>query len=223
MLKRATSEGNVEEDYLNARLLTVQMWLVYWIVNGSVSVAESLLLLKHLPLYSLFRFLFSAWLIAPIVMASIRVRKAAHLLPLEIHNEWVSFSKRGCGLVYFGHLKPLFENQLRPLFDFNFERLLNSAASFSGLGPVFSLVAPRLLNLLVLQSLFAGSKEAPQGQGQGQSGYAQTLNNLLKSYWSREGKSKEDLSEYDVIDTPPDGSQELKQRSDEKRQLWWGQ
>lgn len=146
MLKRATAaEGSVEEDYLNSRLLTVQMWLIYWIVHVSIGIAELILFLNWLPLYSLFRLLISAWLISPIVLSSLRLKRTKALNPLEVQQEWAGFSTQGCGLVYFQYLKPLFDDQLKALVNFNFEPLMNQAARFSGASTIFSYAGSLLL------------------------------------------------------------------------------
>lgn len=223
ILKRAASDGNVEEDFLSARLLTVQMWLVYWIVNGSVAVAESVLLLRYLPLYSSLRLLFSAWLVAPIVVTSVRVRNAAHLSPADIQKEWLSFADQGCGLLYFRYLKPLFENHLSGLMNLNFEGLLNKVATFSGMAPMFSLMGPKVLALAA--SYFTGNQSwsassAPGASGAsgvsgtsgapGASGASRGVSGPsgILSFWgnTHDDKSKDDVTaDYDVIDTPAAG------------------
>lgn len=249
MLKRATSDGSVEEDFLNSRLLTVQMWLVYWIVHVSIGIAESALFLTWLPLYSSVRLVVSAWLISPIVLSSLRLNRTKALNPTEVQQEWVGFSAQGCGLVYFQYLKPLFDDQLKALVNFNFELVLNSAARFSGASTLFSYAGSFLLKNALLGRGNAGSTQnaarettttrspeadlvaAAQNAGYGAAAsHIQNISNLARSFQGRAEPSKEDLADYDVVNTPSpsppeSNNEELRQRNvsdtKERKKLWW--
>ncbi|PVH18954.1 hypothetical protein CXQ85_001246 [Candidozyma haemuli] len=248
MLKRATAgaDGSVEEDYLNSRLLTVQMWLIYWIVHVSIGVAESMLFLTWLPLYSSFRLLVSAWLISPIVLSSLRLNRTKALTPAEVQQEWVGFSSQGCGLVYFQYLKPLFDDQLKALVNFNFEPLLNSFARFSGASTIFSYAGS-----LLLKNSFSTQRGVPadappesqtaspgrddafrnaaQNAGFGAAaGHIQNFSNLAKNFQGKPEPSKEDLADYDMVNTPspspPDAQEGVKQRNtsgSKEKKSWW--
>ncbi|QWU87653.1 hypothetical protein CA3LBN_001918 [Candidozyma haemuli] len=267
MLKRATAaEGSVEEDYLNSRLLTVQMWLIYWIVHVSIGIAESMLFLTWLPLYSSFRLLVSAWLISPIVLSSLRLNRTKALTPQEVQQEWAGFSTQGCGLVYFQYLKPLFDEQLKALINFNFEPLLNQLARFSGASTIFSYAGTFLLKNQFKN--FAGQDDgsrdvnsrdvnsrdvnapadssapapnpnspppqenafaaAAQSAGFGAAaGHIQNFSNLAKNFQSRGEPAREDLADYDMVNTPspsPEGQEGVKQRNvsgGKEKKSWW--
>lgn len=262
MLKRATAaEGSVEEDYLNSRLLTVQMWLIYWIVHVSIGIAELMLFLTWLPLYSLFRLLVSAWLISPIVLSSLRLKRTKALTPQEVQQEWAGFSTQGCGLVYFQYLKPLFDEQLKALVNFNFEPLMNQFARFSGASTIFSYAGTFLLKnqFKNFAGQDAGSRDvnsgdvnapadtsapgpntssppsqenafaaAAQSAGFGAAaGHIQNFSNLAKNFQSRGEPAREDLADYDMVNTPspsPEGQEGVKQRNvsgGKEKKLWW--
>lgn len=182
MLKRATTnEASIEEDTLNYRLLTVQMWMIYWIVNGCVRVAESVLLLKYLPLYSMARLCFSLWLIAPIVLSSTRLKQSQVLSFGDMQSEWVKFSSQGCGMVYFQYLKPLMEGQLAYLNSLSLEPIL---AAVSRLVP---------FTLMVVS----------ESSGK----YGELLGGYGKAFFSREApkaNTDADLADYDVVDSVAD-------------------
>ncbi|QRG37557.1 hypothetical protein FDK38_001934 [Candidozyma auris] len=254
MLKRATAggDGSVEEDFLNSRLLTVQMWLVYWIVHVSIGIAESALFLSWLPLYSSFRLLVSAWLISPIVLSSLRLNRTKALSPAEVQQEWVGFSSQGCGLVYFQYLKPLFDDHLQAIVNFNFERVLDSVAKFSGASTLFSYAGSMLLKNAfrdqtsreagdpgaqsavpretpkegssASENLMNAARDAGFGAA---AAHLSNFSNLAKNL-QRSEPTKEDLADYDVVNTPspspPEAQdQDVKQRtaSKEHKKSWW--
>lgn len=212
MLKRATAaDSTIEEDTLNSRLLAVQMWMIYWIVNGCVHVFESVLLLSYLPLYSVARLLFSVWLVAPIVLNLARLLKKLLVTHSEIQAEWVTFSQQGCGLVYFQYVKPLMEGRLLFLYDLKPDEILARLSSYLAV-PLFKVAAMQLRSTGTAES--SGSTS---GSGSGEvppaGNYMQTfatLSSFSKTYFpSREVKETpvgtsqaEDLDEYDVVDAP---------------------
>lgn len=119
MLKRATQSQNqqdpIEEDTLNYYLLNVQMWFVYWIVTACITVLEDMTFLKSLPLYSLGRLVFSAWLMFPITNFA-SLRSLSKVLTFEkMQTEWQLFSNQGCGLLYFKYMVPVFETKAAAL------------------------------------------------------------------------------------------------------------
>lgn len=202
MLKRATtSEASIEEDTVNSRLLTVQMWMIYWIVSGCVRVAESVLLLHVFPLYSIARLCFSLWLIAPIVLNTARLQNKLLITYNEMQAEWISFSQRGCGLVYFQYVKPLMEGQLSFLHDMKVDEILGRISEFL---------------TLPLLKLAAALSRGPESEAAATSGeianYMQTFSTFSRTYFPSRGvdvdstkitestPSTEDLDEYDVLD-----------------------
>lgn len=214
MLKRATTaDSTIEEDTLNSRLLAVQMWMIYWIVNGCVHVLESVLLLTYLPLYSVARLLFSVWLVAPIMLNLARLLKKLLVTHNEIQAEWVTFSQQGCGMVYFQYVKPLMEGRLLFLYDLKPDEILARLSSNLAV-PIFKVLAMHLRNTGTAEN--SGS-DSSSGSGSGEvptaGNYMQTfatLSSFSKIYFpSREVKETpeetsraEDLDEYDVVDTP---------------------
>lgn len=223
MLKRATaSESSIEEDTLNVRLLTVQMWMIYWIVIGCVSAVESALFLHVLPLYSMARLCFSLWLIAPIVLTRARNQKQLFVSFNDMQAEWASFSQQGCGLVYFQYVRPLMEGQFSFLYDLKMDEILGHARK---------LLTVPLLKLFVVLTRGAGGEPAGSNAGSagGSSGgvssssagegvnYAQafsTFSTFSKSYFpSRgvdarevEGLAKDEFEEYEQVDAPLNAS-----------------
>lgn len=214
MLKRATtSESSIEEDTLNVRLLSVQMWMIYWIVNGFVRAVESILFLHILPLYSVARLCFSVWLIAPIVLTRTRNQKQLFVSFNDMQAEWTSFSQHGCGLVYFHYVRPLMEGQLSFLYDLKMDEVLGQARKI--------LTVP-FLKLFVLLTRGFGT-EAPGNTDAGSGGsssmsegvnYVQafsTLSTFSKSYFPSRGAdtrgvdgnlSKDEFDEYEQVDAP---------------------
>lgn len=210
MLRRAAaSEGTVEEDFLNSRLLMVQMWMVYWIVHGCISVGESVLLLPYLPLYSTARLLVSAWLVFPIVVSNARLSKLQALSALDLQLVWVDFSGQGCGLVYFQYVKPLMEGNVRFFDAIDLDSVMASVGNITKI-PV---------------SVFSRALTGTNGS------YVQGLASYSMSFFaSREAKTsapettEEADDEYDMVDTPTMASVEgLTQRKVEsgKRSWFW--
>lgn len=222
MLKRATAgESSIEEDTLNVRLLTVQMWMIYWIVIGFVSAAESVLFLHVLPLYSIARLCFSLWLIAPIVLTRTRNQKQLFVSFNDMQAEWASFSQQGCGLVYFQYVRPLMEGQFSFLYDLKMDEVLGQARQF--------LTVPLLKLFAVLtrgvggesagshgaNSTGAGGSSAGVSSSAGEGvNYAQafsTFSTFSKNYFpSRgvdvEGLAKDEFEEYEQVDAPLNAS-----------------
>lgn len=230
MLKRATtSESSIEEDTLNARLVTVQMWMIYWIVNGFVRAVESVLFLQYLPLYSVARLCFSIWLIAPIVLTRTRQQKQLFVSFNEIQTEWVSFSQQGCGLVYFRYVKPLMEGQLSFLYDLKVDEILGYASKTLTI-PFLKLAMATRGTTTGLDSAgntgpstgvaSSGNGGATSGSGFSSFGvseganYAQafsTFSTFSKSYFPSRGvdsrevegnSATDDFDEYEQVDAP---------------------
>lgn len=174
MLKRAT-EGNPEEDFLSSHLLIVQMWVVYWIVHGSISVVElvldKFLFVSYLPFYSSGRLALSLWLLFPIFQVSntIGARALSHT---DLVAVWSRFSSKGAGLVYYSLAKPFMEGQLETV-NANLEHY---AANFGKWGPL-------------LQAMQAYSTYT-------------SFTRFLPSRAAEPARKTEDLDDYDVVDKP---------------------
>ncbi|KAM9923109.1 hypothetical protein OXX59_005374 [Metschnikowia pulcherrima] len=193
ILKKATnSDAEIEEDTMNYRLLSVQMWLIYWMVNAAVSAAESILFVRWLPFYSLMRSAFSLWLIAPIIVSSARLKSSQVMSFNDVQREWATFSGQGCGLIYFKYLRPFLDENVGLLSRVSLEPLL---ASVSG-----SFVLP-LAQRIGVSSLFSRSATSST------STYAGMFSDYTKMFRSVPGNvelgaSIGDISEYDVVDKP---------------------
>lgn len=222
MLRRATSapDQSIEEDTLNSRLLAVQMWLIYWVVAGCVSVVESIVPLHVLPLYSVARLCFSVWLIAPIVLNSATLQKKLLVSHQEMQAEWAAFSQQGCGLVYFSYVKPLMQGQLSFLYDLKVDQIVALLSRYL-MGPLLQLagIASRNASAGPSAGPSASATAEPPQYGSSAPGdgvnYMQTFSTFSKTYFpsravdgdgarAREGtpSSAEELAEYDVVDTP---------------------
>lgn len=236
MLKRATAPKptTLEEDTLNARLLTVQMWMIFWIVSGAIRIVETVLFVSVLPLYLVARLCLSVWLVAPIVMYSTRHKKP--LTESDIHNEWVAFLCMGCGWVYFQYIKPLMEGQLAFL-SVGFDgveaqvgwllsipwSLLAKMGGARGEDPVRNTRVPSG-NIRVP----SGGSRVPSGSsvnnearsgGDGVSGEASGAEFMqafgaFRAYFPSRTVVTEELDEYDVVDTPDMAASELRTRKD---------
>lgn len=202
MIKRATTEGTLEEEFVNSRLLTVQMWMVYWIVHGCFTVVESVLFLTFLPLYSTVRLGISAWLIFPIVVSSTRLSKSQVLSTSDIQNEWMGFSTLGCGMIYFQYVKPAMQGKLGFLDGLNVDSIVNSVGGLSNV--------PLLAFCKALLFKEGGTSQSPEDAG---GNLAQAFTVFSKSFFpsrevdgntptSAEQPKKEDIEDYDMVDTP---------------------
>ncbi|CAK7904902.1 hypothetical protein CAAN3_07S05666 [[Candida] anglica] len=125
LLRRATTTSTDpsdplyhQEELLQSRLLSTQKWLVYWIVYAAYSIVESVLFLKYtVPLYSLWKCIFFAWLIYPIFTSP------EDISTTNISKDWMSFSERGCGLCYYQYLKPWLEGEVSLLNSYDLNKL----------------------------------------------------------------------------------------------------
>lgn len=188
IFKKATSQdATVEDDTLNFRLLAVQMWFIYWIVHAAICVAENVLFLKNLPLYSLLRLGLSLWLIAPIVVSGARLKSSQVLSFHDMQQEWIGFSSQGCGLLYFKYLKPFMDDNLAILSRFSVEPLL---AALSG-----KVVLP-LAQKIGFLALVSGQTSTLF------EGYSKMFARSPETSGTSSGVSFGDMSEYDVVDRP---------------------
>ncbi|KAJ8144863.1 hypothetical protein OY671_002063 [Metschnikowia pulcherrima] len=102
ILKKATnSDAEIEEDTMNYRLLSVQMWLIYWMVNAAVSAAE---------------------------ISSARLKSSQVMSFNDVQREWATFSGQGCGLIYFKYLRPFLDENVGLLSRVSLEPLLASVS-----------------------------------------------------------------------------------------------
>lgn len=200
MLKKATtSEALIEEDTLQFRLLSVQMWVIYWITAATVTAAERFFLLRALPFYSLIRLGTSIWLVYPLVLSTHRVTSAQALSTADIKREWTQFATQGCGYVYFVFLKPFLDDHLSQLNMASAQRLV-------------SLVQARLPHSvrLYLSTTPSATGTSKNTYFQMAADYARGFGKDFKAEASATNMSY--ISEYDVVDKPdalaPEGLRE---------------
>lgn len=220
MLKKMATDAPIEEDELSARLMTIQMWIIYWIVIGCVGIVESVLFLTYLPLYSVLRFCFSIWLISPIVLASVLSRELAALLEAQIKAKWAGFFSLGCGLVFSQVVKPFMDDNLEWL------KLVNADAVLGGICRSLVLPVSKILSI-TRRSETTGLWAIP-----GLNGVGNPLSFFLLLDTERGNDDTQsvsnvssELDDYDMIDTPPHASERegLGQRQatqDSSRRFW---
>ncbi|EAZ63342.2 hypothetical protein PICST_28236 [Scheffersomyces stipitis CBS 6054] len=134
--KEGAPSDAFNEAALQFHLLSIQKWFIYWIVLAVSQLVETLLFLKHLvPLYSVFKLLFTVWLVLPLflsISASLEAQADASKT-FDNTEDWINFTKSGAGLIYFSYIKPWIEG--------NFDNLENLNLNFSSLTSLFGLVS----------------------------------------------------------------------------------
>ncbi|QFZ28391.1 putative receptor expression-enhancing protein [Clavispora lusitaniae] len=229
LLRRANSkEDSKEEDELTSHLMRLQMWLIYWMVNGCFGAAEACLCLKYVPLYSMLRLAFSIWLISPIVLSAARLGGSGVVSKADIQNRWIDFSSSGCGLIFFRFVKPFMDEHLSKFERVGFDNVLGGAfnlisAPFSGtgLGSAKSSTDnpsnPTVISLMHTMASYPWSFLSHSG----------TTN--INSTTENVSGPAADLDDYDVVDPPisaiEDGINELNHRNTKgnptpRRWLW---
>ncbi|RLV92706.1 hypothetical protein JA1_003054 [Spathaspora sp. JA1] len=96
------------EMELQAHLISIQKWFIYWIVISVVTLFEKLLFLNLLPGYSIIKFGFGIWLIFP--MISTFSQQVEIDSRFDNTKEWKTFTQTGAGLVFFKYIKPWIEH-----------------------------------------------------------------------------------------------------------------
>lgn len=93
-------------------------WLIYWTVYAVVLTSEAQLswLLTYIPMYLFLRLLFLGWLVLPVALYG------GAGLPRE----------SGCGVLYYGYLKPAMEGGMDTLADLNtYQRIHTQVSSWT--------------------------------------------------------------------------------------------
>ncbi|KAK6462127.1 hypothetical protein DFJ63DRAFT_318981 [Scheffersomyces coipomensis] len=111
-----TSSPDKSESHesLQNTLVTIQKWLIYWIVFGTVQFAESFLFFKWIvPFYSTLKLAFSIWLILPMVKSSFEKRQQALTTAKDftITDDWIKFTQSGSGFIFFNYIQPVLGGQ----------------------------------------------------------------------------------------------------------------
>lgn len=238
---RKTSEtpnekGNSEER-LQRHLLSMQKWMVYWIVFGTVHVAESLLFLGYIvPMYSFIKLLFSMWLVSPMVIVTDGNNDGKSGVAANSKNIAL-FLENGCGLCYFRFVKPWLDGEFKHLVNLDISKLvppsvLNYLNEYALIQKVSSYLKSRGGEDVLDNGLFNLVKSKVLDT----SGSYLFVNNFFSSNEletkaaepTTEAKSDSmllnSLEEYDLVDKPTvkDGLSERKKdvRKDETKRGW---
>lgn len=108
-----TNDSGSSEQRLQRHLISMQKWMVYWIVYASLNTAESVLLLRYIvPMYSLIRLGVSIWLVAPMI-TGIPSDEAEVNIAAARKKEFIQFLESGCGLCYYRFIKPCLNGEYK--------------------------------------------------------------------------------------------------------------
>lgn len=100
-------EGALADDQrqLQGALIDIQKWFIYWVVYALWESIEAILFLRSLvPLYDLWRWGLSVWLVMPMIT---RLLGDDSGRLFDESDSWVAFTQLGAGLCYFQYLKPM--------------------------------------------------------------------------------------------------------------------
>lgn len=101
------------EESLQRHLISIQKWMVYWIVYASLSVVESVFLLRYIvPMYSLIRLGISVWLISPMIIGPVGDTTESNNIVAR-KKEFDVFLQSGCGLCYYRFIKPWLDGEFK--------------------------------------------------------------------------------------------------------------
>ncbi|CUM63361.1 uncharacterized protein PRCAT00000934001 [Priceomyces carsonii] len=222
LLKRATGDNTEQlgkdEELLQTHLLTIQKWLIYWMVTASCSVVESVLFLRYIvPFYSFFKFLFSLWLISPMFSTSTKV---SGISEINREKEWAYFTDNGAGFVYYKFIKPWLDGELNVLSKLPFEpqKVFNSCVDRIGFSNALKMMG------------FMSADQSEEGQTANDGiiytlrSYLFDMNGITRGSTSTattatEASSYKDVvEEYDLVDKPivKDGVTQRKTGSSEE-------
>lgn len=101
------------EESLQRHLISIQKWMVYWIVYASLSVVESVFLLRYIvPMYSLIRLGISVWLVSPMIIGPVGNTTGSNNIVAR-KKEFDLFLQSGCGLCYYRFIKPWLDGEFK--------------------------------------------------------------------------------------------------------------
>ncbi|CUM49959.1 uncharacterized protein AC631_00859 [Debaryomyces fabryi] len=116
--------GNSEES-LQRHLISIQKWMVYWIVYASLNVVESVFLLRYIiPMYSLLRFGISVWLVSPMIIGPVGDTVRSNNI-IARKKEFEQFLQSGCGLCYYNFIKPWLDGEFKVLGGIDLSKLIS--------------------------------------------------------------------------------------------------
>lgn len=119
-----SGSGNSEEN-LQRHLISIQKWMIYWIVYASLNVVESLFLLRYIiPMYSLVRFGISVWLVSPMIIGPVGDTVSSNNI-IARKKEFEQFLQSGCGLCYYSFIKPWLDGEFRVLGGMDLSKVIS--------------------------------------------------------------------------------------------------
>lgn len=93
-----------DQQRLQGALIDIQKWFIYWVVYALWEAVEAALCLPLIiPLYDLWRWGLSVWLVLPMVL---RLEGDDSGRSFDESAAWVAFTQLGAGWCYFHYLKP---------------------------------------------------------------------------------------------------------------------
>lgn len=116
---------------LQALMVAIQKWFIYWIVFASVQLVETVLFLRYIiPLYSTLKLGFVGWLVLPMVAQGGMKLVATEseqdsLVSFDHTKDWISFTNSGAGLIYFQYIRPWIEGHFE---SFNPSRIMGQVS-----------------------------------------------------------------------------------------------
>ncbi|CAI5757535.1 unnamed protein product [Candida verbasci] len=107
-----------DEKLLQIHLISIQKWLIYWIVIAVINSIESILFLNYLPGYSILKLIGSIWLIIPMISIGKKGEEFDENKSFDNTLEWKNFTEQGSGLIFFTYIKPWIEKNLETIKKF---------------------------------------------------------------------------------------------------------
>ena len=113
------------EESLQRHLISIQKWMVYWIVYASLSVVESVFLLRYIiPMYSLIRLGISVWLLSPMVIGQVGNTTGSNNIVAR-KKEFELFLQSGCGLCYYRFIKPWLDGEFNLVKGIDLSKIIS--------------------------------------------------------------------------------------------------
>lgn len=114
-----------DEESLQRHLISIQKWMVYWIVYATLSVIESVFLLRYIvPMYSLIRLGISVWLVSPMIIGSVGNPTGSNNIVAR-KKEFDLFLQSGCGLCYYRFIKPWLDGEFKLIGGIDLSRIIS--------------------------------------------------------------------------------------------------
>lgn len=113
------------EGNLQRHLISIQKWMIYWIVYASLSVVESIFLLRYIvPMYSLIRLGISVWLVSPMIIGTAGDTTGNNNIVAR-KKEFDLFLQSGCGFCYYRFIKPWLDGEFKLIGGFDLSKIIS--------------------------------------------------------------------------------------------------